>query len=136
MQTAAPGARDLVQRFVELPGWPRVKVDLDAVAKTHWGQEVYITGGHEAMGSWNSKGPGIKLNTTGGSYPLWSSDTSIELPFGLSLEYKVVKRNADSGELEWEAGDNRLLVVDSGGIRGDVDQKASSQRVHPGDRDR
>ncbi|MFH1809824.1 MAG: phospholipase D-like domain-containing protein [Pseudomonadota bacterium] len=129
-QTDAPGARELVNRFTELPGWPQVKVDFDVMAKTYMGQDVYITGDHEALGTWTEKGPGLKLNTSGGTYPLWSTDTGIELPFGLALEYKVVKRNADSGELEWDGGNNQLLVVDSGDIRGDVDQKSSAQRVH------
>jgi len=129
-QTAAPHAADLVNGFTRLPNWPRVKVDFDVVAATHAGQEVYITGEHEALGSWTKAGPGIRLNTTGGSYPLWNSDTSIELPFGLALEYKVVKRDPQSGELDWQPGPNQLLVVDDSDLRAaGADQRSGKLRV-------
>lgn len=111
-----PRAEALIDRFTALPGWPKVKVDFDVVAKTHFGQEVYITGDHEALGTWTQSGPGLRMLTTGGTYPLWSTDTSIELPFGIALEYKVVKRDSSTGELNWEQGENQLLVVDSGDL--------------------
>jgi len=126
-----PGADALLERFMALPAWPKVKVDFDVVAKTHWGQEVYITGDHEALGTWTKSGPGIKLNTTGGTYPVWSTDTSLELPFGLALQYKVVKRDASSGELDWETGENQLLVVDSGDLnRAGADHRTGSLQVN------
>lgn len=128
---STPGANALLERFMALPAWPKVKVDFDVVAKTHWGQEVYITGDHEALGTWTKSGPGIKLNTTGGTYPVWSTDTSIELPFGMALHYKVVKRDVASGALEWEAGENQLLVVDSGDLnRVGADHKRGTLEVN------
>lgn len=129
-QTAAPHAADLVNGFTRLPNWPRVKVDFDVVAATHAGQEVYITGEHEALGTWTKAGPGIRLNTSGGSYPLWNSDTSLELPFGLALEYKVVKRDQQSGELDWQPGPNQLLVVDDSDLRSPgADQRGGKLRI-------
>ncbi|MEW5853788.1 MAG: phospholipase D-like domain-containing protein [Myxococcota bacterium] len=128
-QEDAPKAGALVEKFTKLPGWPKVTVNFDAVARTHFGQEVYITGNHEALGNWTRSGPGLKMNTTGGTYPLWQADTSVALPFGISLEYKVVKRN-EHGELQWEGGENQLLVVDSGDLRvKGADQRGNTLKV-------
>jgi hypothetical protein len=115
-QTQAPRADAILNDLMQMPAWPRVKVDFNAVATTHFGQEVYLTGNHPALGSWNREGPGIRMNTTGGTYPLWKADTSIELPFGLAVEYKLVKRDSQ-GNVDWQGGANQLLIVDSGDIR-------------------
>ncbi len=115
-QTEAPKANVILNDLMALPGWPKVKVDFDAVATTHFGQEVYLTGNHPALGNWTKDGPGIRMNTTGGTYPLWKADTSLELPFGLAVEFKLVKRDSQ-GNLDWQGGANQLLVVDSGDIR-------------------
>ena len=129
-QQGQPSARELINNYSKLPGWPKVKVNFDVMAKTYWGQEVYITGNNEALGDWTRNGPGLKLNTSGGTYPLWSSSTELELPFGLSLEYKVVKRDSNSGELQWEKGPNSLLLVDSGDLRSQgVDLQDSKIKV-------
>ena len=124
-----PRAEALIGALMKHPSWPKVKVSFDAVAKTHWGQSVYITGDHPALGTWTKDGPGIKLNTTGGRYPTWASDTSIELPFGLSLEFKVVKRD-EKGRVEWQGGANQLLVVDAGDLRNDADPGKREHQVH------
>lgn len=116
-QHGQPSARDLINSYTKIPGWPKVKVKFDVVAKTYWGQDVYITGNDAALGDWTRGGPGLKLNTSGGSYPLWSSSTELELPFGMSLEYKIVKRDENTGELDWEPGPNKMLIVDSGDLR-------------------
>jgi phosphatidylserine/phosphatidylglycerophosphate/cardiolipin synthase-like enzyme len=112
-----PGAQALLDELMQHPSWPKVKVDFDVVAKTYYGQDVYITGDHPALGDWTRQGPGLKLNTDGGKYPLWEADNALELPFGMSLQYKVVKRDQRTGKLEWEPGDNQLLVVDPGDLR-------------------
>jgi len=116
-QTEGPKAAELLGKLQAHPSWPKVKVDFNVMAKTCFGQEVYITGNHEALGSWQKSGPGLKMNTTGGTYPLWNADTSIELPFGTSLEFKVVKRDMATGALQWEPEGNHLLLVDNADLR-------------------
>jgi hypothetical protein len=122
--TNQPSADELFSRLSQLPNWPKVSVDFDVVAETYMGQDVYITGNHEALGNWTMEGPGLKLHTNGQTYPDWSVDSEIRLPFGLELEYKVVKRNPD-GHIEWEPGDNQLLIIDpvqhSGDTEGNLD---------------
>lgn len=117
-QDDAPRAREMVERFAQLPNWPRVKVDFEVFAKTYFGQEVYLTGNHPALGDWTKAGPGLKLKTSGASYPLWRNDASLELPFGTALEFKVVKKD-DKGRLEWAGDKNQLLVVDPADLRTD-----------------
>lgn len=112
-----PNAAALTERLMQHASWPKVKVDFEVLAKTYVGQEVYITGDHPALGDWTKKGPGLKLNTDGGRYPLWRTDANLELPYGLALEYKIVKRDERTGELDWEQGDNQLLVVEPGDLR-------------------
>jgi hypothetical protein len=116
-QTDAPGSKEIVGKLSQLPGWPKVKVDFEVVARTYFGQEVYLTGNHPTLGDWTKAGPGLKLNTSGGTYPLWRTDASLELPFGTALEFKVVKRDVATGNLEWSGGPNQLLVVDSADYR-------------------
>ncbi|MBK05109.1 MAG: hypothetical protein CL920_39555 [Deltaproteobacteria bacterium] len=111
-QTGVPNADTLFDTLSQHPNWPKVKVDFDVLAQTYYGEEIYITGDHPAFGNWTQEGPGLKLNTDGESYPNWSTDTAIELPFGTELEYKIVRRDSHSGELRWEPGQNQLLLVD------------------------
>lgn len=106
-----PSVDELFSRLSTLPHWPKVAVDFDVVAETYMGQEIYITGDHEAFGNWTAEGPGLKLQTDGQTYPNWSVDSEIMLPFGMELEYKVIKRNPDGG-IQWEPGENQLLLVD------------------------
>lgn len=107
-----PGAKALVDQLSQHPAWPKVEVDFDVFAQTYFGQEVYITGDHPALGDWTRSGPGLKLKTDGASYPTWKNESKLKLPFGTTLEYKVVKRDARTGELSWEPGNNQILVVD------------------------
>lgn len=109
-----PSAEALIQRLSSHPAWPKVRVDFDVLAKTYYGQEVYVTGDHPALGDWTRATPGLKLHTDGARYPTWQSDHALELPFGTLLEYKVVKRDRRTGALEWDGRKNQLLVVDPG----------------------
>ncbi|MHB8872450.1 MAG: carbohydrate-binding module family 20 domain-containing protein [Myxococcaceae bacterium] len=92
------------------PAWPRVKVNFDVLARTQVGQDVYITGDTPELGGWGDGGPGLKLDTNPDTYPYWKK-AEVELPLGMRLEYKVVKRDSD-GRLDWEPGQNAVLVVD------------------------
>jgi hypothetical protein len=105
-----PGAEQLIAELQKLPNWPKVKVDFSVVARTNMGQEVFITGNTKELGSWGVDGPGIKLETDPNTYPNWRG-LDVEIPLGSVLEYKIVKRDEDGG-LEWEPGENAVIVVD------------------------
>ncbi|MFN7131912.1 MAG: carbohydrate-binding module family 20 domain-containing protein [Myxococcales bacterium] len=107
---SAPEVEALLAELQKHPAWPKVKVSFDVVARTHMGQDVYITGNTEALGRWGDGGPGIKLETDPSTYPNWRK-AEVELPLGAKLEYKVVKRSPD-GRVEWEPGENAVLIVD------------------------
>lgn len=106
-----PEVESMIKELQAMPGWPKVKVNFDVVARTHWGQDVYLVGNTPELGGWGATGPGIKLDTDAGTYPNWKA-SDVELPLGTTLEYKVVKRSPD-GRVEWEPGENAVLVVDS-----------------------
>lgn len=106
-----PEVESMIRELQAMPNWPKVKVNFDVVARTHWGQDVYVVGNTPELGGWGADGPGIKLDTDAGTYPSWKA-RDIELPLGSTLEYKVVKRSAD-GRVDWEPGKNAVLVVDN-----------------------
>lgn len=106
-----PEVESMIKELQAMPGWPKVKVNFDVVARTNWGQDVYIVGNTPELGGWGATGPGLKLDTDAGTYPSWKAK-DIELPLGTTLEYKVIKRNAD-GRVDWEPGQNAVLVVDN-----------------------
>lgn len=100
----------VVDELLSHPSWPKVKVNFDVLARTHLGQDVYIAGGLKELGKWGEGGLGLKLDTNPDSYPYWKR-ADLDLPLGMAFEYKVVKRDAD-GRLDWEPGQNAILVVD------------------------
>ncbi len=105
-----PDVEKVIADLQAHPSWPKVKVDFDVVARTHLGQDVYVTGSSKALGAWGAEGPGVKLETDPATYPDWRAN-DVALPLGARLEYKVVKRDAD-GRVEWEPGENAVLIVD------------------------
>ncbi len=111
-----PSAEALVSRLQALPTWPKVKVNFEVFAETFYGQDVFITGNHPALGDWTRQGPGLRLRTDGASYPTWKTDAALELPFGTSLEFKLIKRDGH-GNVVWDGGPNQLLVADPGDRR-------------------
>lgn len=116
-----PEVESAIADLQRLPGWPKVKVNFDVVARTNWGQEVFVVGNTPELGGWGKDGPGVKLSAEAGSYPSWKS-TDFHLPLGMSLEYKVVKRDG-AGNLDWEPGQNALLIVEPN-QSGDVARQA------------
>lgn len=106
-----PEVEGLIRDLQVTPGWPKVKVNFDVVARTNWGQDVYIVGNTPELGGWGATGPGLKLETDASTYPSWKA-RDVELPLGSTLEYKVIKRSAD-GRVDWEPGRNAVLVVDN-----------------------
>lgn len=109
-QHEGPEVEQMIGKLMALPSWPKVKVNFDVLARTHWGQDVYLTGNVPELGGWGTNGPGVKLDTDAASYPNWKK-ADFELPLGMRFEYKVVKRDGD-GKLDWEPGENAVLIVD------------------------
>ncbi|MBS1150811.1 MAG: aml, partial [Myxococcaceae bacterium] len=87
-----PEAERAISELQRLPGWPKVKVNFDVLARTNWGQDVFLVGNTPELGSWGVDGPGVKLSTEAGTYPDWKA-RDFELPLGLRLEYKIAKRD-------------------------------------------
>ncbi len=106
-----PEVEALIRDLQATPGWPKVKVNFDVIARTNWGQDVYLVGNTPELGGWGQTGPGLKLDTDASTYPSWKVK-DVELPLGTTLEYKVIKRNAD-GRVDWEPGKNAVLIVDN-----------------------
>ncbi|MBL8920128.1 MAG: hypothetical protein JNJ54_14780 [Myxococcaceae bacterium] len=106
-----PEVENLIRDLQATPGWPKVKVNFDVIARTNWGQDVYLVGNTPELGGWGQTGPGLKLDTDSSTYPSWKAK-DVELPLGTTLEYKVIKRNPD-GRIDWEPGQNAVLVVDN-----------------------
>ena len=108
--TGGPEPAEIMARLFAIPGWPQIDVTFGARVETAWGQHVFVTGDHAALGDWTRAGAGVPLLTDGASYPQWAS-APLALPLGTRAQYKLIKRDG-SGAVHWEAGDNRSLLVD------------------------
>lgn len=100
---------ETIAKLQALPGWPKVKVDLDLLARGHEGKEVYLVGEHPALKGASAGEPGLKLDTDSGT-ATFRAKASVELPLGLALSYRVVSRDAQ-GRVEVPPGAS-LVVVD------------------------
>ncbi|WP_102510258.1 carbohydrate-binding module family 20 domain-containing protein [Sanguibacter massiliensis] len=78
-------------------------------ATTVWGQNVYVVGSIEALGSWNAANAKPMSSAT---YPVWTSEVAI--PAGTSFEYKFIKKDGN-GNVIWESGANRTGMTSSSG---------------------
>ena len=107
--TGGPEPSEIVARLHGLAGWPTDQVTFRARVETRWGDAVFVTGDHAALGAWTQTGPGHPLTTDASTYPVWTT-APLALPVGTHLAYKLIKRNA---VVTWEAGPDRGLLVDS-----------------------
>ncbi len=73
---------------------------------TAWGQSVYVTGDHSALGNW-SPADALKLDPT--AYPTWSG--TFDMPANTSIEWKCIKRSETDpdAQLEWQSGSNNQV---------------------------
>jgi len=106
--TGGPEPSSIVARLHALAGWPKVDVTFQARVVTTYGETVFVTGDHAALGDWTRATPGYALGTGPSTYPVWSA-APLALPLGTRLAYKLIKRG---GTVLWEAGDDRGLIVD------------------------
>ncbi|MET9294803.1 carbohydrate-binding module family 20 domain-containing protein [Streptomyces sp. NPDC003077] len=88
---------------------PATGISFHVNATTQWGQGIYVTGGHPALGNWNPS-KALKLDPAG--YPVWKLD--VKLPAGTPIAYKYLRKDA-AGHVTWEGGANRRTTVPSGG---------------------
>lgn len=86
-----------------------VSVSFNLIASTHWKESISITGSIDKLGSWNtSEAIPLRADKYTSACRLWY--TEIELPSGLSFEYKYIRVEADD-KLIWENDPNRSYSV-------------------------
>ncbi|MFF7813355.1 carbohydrate binding domain-containing protein [Streptomyces sp. NPDC007945] len=78
-------------------------------ATTVPGQNIYVVGGHTALGNW---APAAALKLDPAAYPVWKLD--VKLPAGTSFTYKYIRKDA-SGNVTWESGADRTATVPADG---------------------
>jgi phosphatidylserine/phosphatidylglycerophosphate/cardiolipin synthase-like enzyme len=108
-QTGGEDLRTTIDELLSQPSWPKVAVDVNAIAETFFGQGVFLTGASEQLGGWTQQHFGIQLDTSATQYPSWTSD-SFEMPLGSRVEAKLIK--AHNGSTTWEQGGNRVIDAD------------------------
>ncbi|WP_428963153.1 carbohydrate-binding module family 20 domain-containing protein [Micromonospora fluostatini] len=91
------------------PGSGVTDVRFTVTATTSWGQNVFVTGDHPSLGSWN---PANARALDPASYPQWQA--TLGLPAGATVEYKYLRRDAGGG-VTWEGGGNRRATVPASG---------------------
>ncbi len=51
------------------------------------------------------------LTTDSNSYPTWTSVATVDMPVGVSLEWKIVIGSTSFNSVRWENGNNRSFLV-------------------------
>ena len=105
-------AEGLIKELQDLPNWPSVSFDVSAFAKAHQGEEVYFVSDHPAIKSQIPSGaPGIKINTdpNAGSPP-FSPQAPIKIPMGTKLDYRIAKKDPQTGQLNFLGGTQVAVV--------------------------
>ncbi|MET9701190.1 carbohydrate-binding module family 20 domain-containing protein [Streptomyces sp. NPDC006529] len=92
--TAAAAARD-----------SSVVATFNVATYTQWGQQVYLTGNSQELGSWN---PDKAVPLSSATYPTWSA--TVVLPANAHVEYKYIIK-AVNAPVIWENGPNRTTVT-------------------------
>jgi alpha-amylase len=78
-------------------------VTFQVEAETEPGENIYVVGSIEALGSWD---PAAAVPLSPHHYPLWQ--VTVYLPAGTTIEYKYVRLDA-AGNITWESDPNRVL---------------------------
>lgn len=100
-------AETFIDRLQQREGWPEVSLDPTSLLPPDFEGEAYLVGEHPALEGRNGE-PGLKLSTRSN---LLSAMTrpQLSVPFGTSLTYDVVTRDAQGQETV--IGDDLTLVV-------------------------
>lgn len=105
--------------------------------ETEFGEELFIIGNIEELGSWEPK-KAIRMETTKDAYPMWTITNTFVCPVGMEIFYKYIvkKTNPTTNEVEiiWEElpnnAPNRHIVITSSGNFDIYDEKSKlSQEV-------
>lgn len=86
-----------------------VAVTFNVLVETSPGQDIFIAGSNDKLGSWDpdSATPLLSDKYTDEN-PLWYE--TIDFPSGESMEYKYLRKDAD-GKVAWESDPNRSFSV-------------------------
>lgn len=110
------------------------RVSFKVQAVTDFGDTIVVCGDADALGSWSPESPAVHELTALSSYPLWRTETPVQLSRSIPIRYKYVRLKAN-GAVEWEEHmENRVL--EAGGPQGDVVvddgsfEDPSARRVH------
>lgn len=86
-----------------------VAVTFNVLAKTSPGQNIFIAGSNDKLGSWDpDSATALLADKYTDQKPLWYQ--TIDLPSGEKLEYKYIRKEAD-GKVVWESDPNRSFSV-------------------------
>jgi len=80
-------------------------------APTLWGENVYISGNTTVLGNWSpdfASGPALCPN-----YPSW--EIYIDVPAGSVIEWKALKKGANTATV-WQQGSNNVYSVPNSGV--------------------
>lgn len=108
-QTGDADLRETIEQLLAVPSWPKVALEVNAIAETFFGQGVFLTGETGELGAWTQQHFGVKLDTSAALYPTWRSEL-VEMPLGSRVEAKLIK--VHNGSTHWEQGGNRVIDAD------------------------
>ncbi|KAI9371579.1 hypothetical protein BJX61DRAFT_543521 [Aspergillus egyptiacus] len=94
-----------------------IPVTFNVHVPTSWGETVYLTGSIAQLGSWSpSSARELSASQYTPSSPIWS--VTVELPVGITFEYKYIVQKESDGSIVWEGGPNRSYTVPENGCSG------------------
>jgi len=94
------------------PG-PTSILTFQVYAETVWGENVFVTGDMDAIGSWN---PAKAIALSSADYPIWKA--TVTVPASTKFQYKYIKKNG-SGVI-WESDPDRQGTTPAKGQSGTV----------------
>ncbi|KAG6874887.1 hypothetical protein C0992_006081, partial [Termitomyces sp. T32_za158] len=89
------------------PG-PIVSATFNVVAKTVFGENIYVTGSLDQLVNWS---PNDALLLSATAYPTWS--ITLDIPASTNFEYKFIRKS--NGAVTWESGPNHLVTTPTTG---------------------
>ena len=103
---------------------PAVRVRFRLKFDADYGETLWVTGNHGALGGW-CLGSSVQLRTTATTYPMWSAAVQLPANLSLPLRYKYVSCYEKSGRARWEdAIPERVLPLEAlreSVLRGDAE---------------
>ena len=86
-----------------------MKVSFKIDYGTYWGQRLYICGSIEELGGWDVE----KAFALECPFPdTWEGDFNLSTNRKKSIEYKYFLKDEHTGEIQWEWGKNRTLILE------------------------